>query len=80
MLHQLTQVRPIVSIVSNPPLLQNRTIHFYANSDKAKMHLGWTPKHDFLKDVDELTKAYFASGRDKKDIDFTIDDKIISSV
>lgn len=28
------------------------TVHFFANSDKAKRDLGWKPKHNFLKDVD----------------------------
>mmetsp|Transcript_1971 Transcript_1971/g.4448 ORF Transcript_1971/g.4448 Transcript_1971/m.4448 type:complete len:360 (+) Transcript_1971:37-1116(+) len=57
-----------------------RTIHFFANSDKAKMELGWQPKHSFVGDVNDLVDAYFASGRDKKDIDFSIDDKIIQAM
>lgn len=52
-----------------------RTTHFFANSDKAKAHLGWQPKHTFLKDVDSLAKAYMASGRDKKEIDFSIGER-----
>jgi hypothetical protein len=62
------------------PTSTYRTIHFFANSDKAKLELGWAPKHTFLTDVDELAKAYFASGRDKKEIDFSIDDKIIQAL
>jgi len=58
----------------------HRTIHFFANSDKAKLELGWQPKHNFVGDADELVKAYLASGRDKKEIDFSIDDKIIQAM
>lgn len=29
-------------------------MHFFASSDKAKRVLGWQPKHNFLKDVDQV--------------------------
>lgn len=57
-----------------------RTGHFFANSDKAKRVLGWQCKHDFASDAAELVKAYKESGRDKKDIDFSADDKILAAV
>lgn len=60
--------------------MPRRTIHFFANPDKAKMELGWQPKHNFMQDVNDLVEAYYASGRDKKDVDFSIDDKIIQAV
>ncbi len=41
--------------------------------------LGWQPQHDFLSDVDDLVSAYKASGRESKDIDFSIDDEIIAA-
>jgi hypothetical protein len=60
------------------PLL--RTVHFFASSEKAKRELGWVPRHDFLGDVDQLVREYQKSGRQNKDIDFSIDDKILSAV
>lgn len=57
-----------------------RTTHFFASAEKAKRELGWTPKHDFLSDVDELVKDYLASGRQDAEIDFSIDDKILAAM
>lgn len=57
-----------------------RTIHFFASSDKAKRELGWKPQHNFLKDVDALVADYKALARESKDIDFSIDDKILAAV
>jgi nucleoside-diphosphate-sugar epimerase len=57
-----------------------RTGHFFASAEKAKRELGWSAQHSFLGDVDALVKAYKDSGRESKDIDFSIDDKILSSV
>lgn len=56
-----------------------RTVHFFASSDKAKRVLGWKPKHDFLKDVEERLAEYKASGRLDKDIDFAADEKCIAA-
>lgn len=57
-----------------------RTGHFFASAEKAKRELGWTPKHDFLNDAPELVRAYAESGRLSKDIDFSVDDKILEAV
>ena len=57
-----------------------RTGHFFASSEKAKRELSWKAKHSFTEDVNELVKAYKDSGRAEKDIDFSVDDKILSSV
>lgn len=57
-----------------------RTVHFFASAEKAKRELGWKPKHNFLADCDDLVAAYKASGRQNKDIDFSIDDKILSAM
>jgi nucleoside-diphosphate-sugar epimerase len=57
-----------------------RTIHFFASSNKAKRELGWKPAHDFLADADACVADYKASGRESKDIDFSIDDKILGLV
>ncbi len=57
-----------------------RTAHFFASADKAKRELGWHPEHNFLMDVGELVERYKASGRLEKEIDFSVDDKILASV
>ncbi|KAG2448836.1 hypothetical protein HYH02_006187 [Chlamydomonas schloesseri] len=57
-----------------------RTVHFFASADKAKRELGWKPKHDFQKDVQGLVNDYKANGRDKKEVDFSIDDKILAAL
>lgn len=57
-----------------------RTIHFFASSDKAKRELGWKPAHNFLGDVEGLVLDYMKQGRQFKDVDFSIDDKILAAV
>jgi len=57
-----------------------RTGHFMASADKAKRELGWKPRHNFLSDVSSLVREYTMSGRQTKDIDFSIDDKILAAV
>ncbi|KIZ01034.1 hypothetical protein MNEG_6928 [Monoraphidium neglectum] len=57
-----------------------RTVHFFASAEKAKRELGWKPRHDFLADAADLVAAYKASGRQNKDIDFSVDDKILSAL
>ena len=54
--------------------------HFFASADKAKRELGWAPAHTFGGDAAELVAAYIASGRDKKDIDFSADDAVLAAV
>lgn len=55
-------------------------MHFFASSEKAKRELGWKPAHDFLGDVKALCDEYVSSGRAEKDIDFSVDDKILAAV
>jgi len=57
-----------------------RTGHFFASAEKTKKVLNWKPEHTFLGDAAERVAAYRASGRDKKDIKFTGDDKILAAV
>eukprot|EP00775_Hariotina_reticulata_P006212 gene6211-6448_t len=57
-----------------------RTVHFFASAEKAKRELGWVPRHDFLSDVPSLVRDYVASGRQHKDIDFSVDDKILNAM
>jgi nucleoside-diphosphate-sugar epimerase len=53
--------------------------HFFANSDKTKAVLNWKPAHTFGGDAPALVAAYRASGRDKKDVDFSVDDAILAA-
>lgn len=62
------------------PPRRGRTVHFFASAEKAKRELGWRPAHDFLGDVDALVKEYQASGRAAKEVDFSVDDKILKAV
>lgn len=57
-----------------------RTVHFFASSDKAKAQLKWSPKHSFTSDVQDLCNAYTSSDRANKDIDFSVDDKILAAL
>ncbi|GAX85380.1 hypothetical protein CEUSTIGMA_g13407.t1 [Chlamydomonas eustigma] len=57
-----------------------RTVHFFASSEKAKRELGWSPRHNFLDDASTLVADYLLLGRLEKEVDFSIDDKILSSV
>lgn len=57
-----------------------RAVHFFASSDKAKRELGWRPAHDFMKDVKSLCDAYISSGRQNRDINFSIDDRILAAI
>ncbi|GAB4816663.1 hypothetical protein N2152v2_003709 [Parachlorella kessleri] len=57
-----------------------RAVHFFASSDKAKRVLDWKPRHNFLRDVDQLVREFKASGRLEKQPDFSVDDKILAAV
>jgi len=57
-----------------------RTGHFAASADKAKVLLGWAPKHSFEEDMKVRLQDYIASGRLNKDIDFSGDEKILRAV
>lgn len=56
-----------------------RTVHFFASADKAKKVLGWRPKHNFLDDVAARLDEYMSSGRMGKEVDFSVDDKILAA-
>lgn len=56
-----------------------RTVHFFAQVEKAKADLGWQPQHDFLSDISQLVEDFKTSGRADKDFDFSADDKCIAS-
>lgn len=54
-----------------------RNMHFYAEPRAAKEILGWRSTTNLPQDLKERFEEYVASGRDKKDIKFELDDKII---
>lgn len=54
--------------------------HFYAEPRAAKELLGWTSKTNLAEDLKERFEEYVASGRDKKELTFELDDKIIAQV
>jgi hypothetical protein len=81
------QITPDLNLSAPHPLSSTSTLHtprrtghFIASADKAKRELGWQPRHDFLADVSSMVREYTASGRQNKDIDFSIDDKILAAV
>ncbi|KAL3680553.1 hypothetical protein R1sor_023509 [Riccia sorocarpa] len=57
-----------------------RPVHFYAEPRAAKELLGWTSKTNLPEDLKERYAEYISIGRDKKDIKFELDDKILEAV
>lgn len=56
-----------------------RPQHFVASAAKARVELGWEPKHRFVEDMKECLVRYNASGRAEKEMDFSADDKCIKA-
>lgn len=54
--------------------------HFYAEPREAKEVLGWNPTTNLPEDLKERYEEYVKIGRDKKDIKFEIDDKILEAL
>ncbi|XP_059442439.1 chloroplast stem-loop binding protein of 41 kDa a, chloroplastic [Corylus avellana] len=57
-----------------------RNMHFYAEPRAAKDILGWRGKTNLPEDLKERFDEYVRIGRDKKPIQFEIDDKILESL
>ncbi|KAM0054035.1 putative NAD-dependent epimerase/dehydratase, NAD(P)-binding domain superfamily [Helianthus debilis subsp. tardiflorus] len=57
-----------------------RNMHFYAEPRAAKDILGWKSSTNLPEDLKERYEEYVKIGRDKKDIKFDIDDKILESL
>lgn len=58
-----------------------RMQHFFASIDKAVGELDWKPEYDLISGLkDSLQNDYLASGRDKKEIDFSLDEQILSAL
>ncbi|ACK66038.1 NAD-dependent epimerase/dehydratase [Rippkaea orientalis PCC 8801] len=56
-----------------------RTQHFFADIHKALKDLDWTPEYDLIGGLkDSLENDYLASGRDKIEVDFSVDDQILA--
>lgn len=54
--------------------------HFYAEPRAASTKLGWESKTNLQEDLKARYEEYIAIGRDKKDIKFELDDKILKSL
>lgn len=58
-----------------------RVQHFFADINKAKTELNWSPKFDLLSGLkDSFTNDYLAKDRDKIEVDFSTDDEILSQI
>lgn len=58
-----------------------RVQHFFASVNKAMSELNWQPEFDLVSGLkDSFQNDYFASGRDKAEIDFSVDDEILQAV
>ncbi|CAL6353133.1 unnamed protein product [Bathycoccus prasinos] len=58
-----------------------RVVHFYASSAKAMAKLGWEPKHPNLEaTLKDRYAEYCASGRDKKEMTFELDEKVLATL
>ncbi|XP_030444096.2 chloroplast stem-loop binding protein of 41 kDa a, chloroplastic [Syzygium oleosum] len=57
-----------------------RNMHFYAEPRAAKEILGWKGTTNLPEDLRERFEEYVKIGRDKKPMDFPIDDKILESL
>jgi nucleoside-diphosphate-sugar epimerase len=57
-----------------------RVQHFFTAIDKAEAELGWAPTFDLVTGLkDSFQNDYLASGADKADIDFALDDQILAA-
>ena len=57
-----------------------RVQHFFADVHKAINELNWQPEFDLVSGLkDSFENDYLASGRDKKDADFSTDDEILKA-
>lgn len=55
-----------------------RLQHFFASVSKAMTQLNWEPKYDLVSGLkDSFENDYLKSGRNRKEIDFSIDEEII---
>ncbi len=57
-----------------------RMQHFFASVNKAMTQLDWHPDYDLVSGLkDSFKNDYLTSERDKKEIDFSIDEEILKA-
>lgn len=57
-----------------------RVQHFFTAIDKAQAELGWAPKFDLVNGLkDSFQHDYLATGKDKAEVDFSLDDQILAA-
>ena len=57
-----------------------RVQHFFTAIDKAQAELGWAPKFDLVAGLkDSFQHDYRATGKDKTEVDFSLDDQILAA-
>ncbi|HAZ46374.1 MAG TPA: 3-beta hydroxysteroid dehydrogenase [Cyanobacteria bacterium UBA11369] len=58
-----------------------RVQHFFASINKAIAELNWKPEYDLISGLkDSFQNDFLASGRDKSEVDFSVDDEILKAV
>ncbi|TAE94812.1 MAG: 3-beta hydroxysteroid dehydrogenase, partial [Oscillatoriales cyanobacterium] len=58
-----------------------RLQHFFASVNKAVTELNWKPEFDLVSGLkDSFQNDYVVSGRDKAEIDFSVDDQILKAL
>jgi len=58
-----------------------RQQHFFADTHRAKTELDWQPKYDLVSGLkDSFQNDYLASGRDRSEIDFSLDEEILGKI
>jgi nucleoside-diphosphate-sugar epimerase len=56
-----------------------RAQHFFVAIQKATQDLNWTPEYDLVSGLqDSFQNDYLKSGRDKAEVDFSVDDEILA--
>lgn len=57
-----------------------RVQHFFTGIEKAKTDLNWTPEFDLISGLkDSFQNDFLASGRNQAEVDFSLDEQILSS-
>jgi nucleoside-diphosphate-sugar epimerase len=58
-----------------------RVQHFFASVNKAMQELDWQPEYDLISGLqDSFENDYFASGQDKAEVDFSVDEEILKAI
>jgi nucleoside-diphosphate-sugar epimerase len=58
-----------------------RVQHFFASVNKAMKELNWQPEYDLISGLqDSLENDYLASGQDKAEVDFSVDEEILQAI